>query len=82
MKLSREKCDQFFKRQEEVLQHLREDLKEKSIMNSSEHIENEVLTITYEHTSSEYHFKIKSQSKISLSDYIFEKQSEELIELN
>ena len=82
MKLSREKYDQFLKIQEEGLQHLREDLEDKSTFSSSEHIENKVLTITYEHPSSEYHFKIKSQSKISLSGQSFEKQEEELIVFN
>ena len=43
-------------------------------MFSSEHIKNEVLTITYEHPSSEYYFEKKFQVKISPSDQSLEKQ--------
>ena len=42
-------------------------------------IQNEVLTINYEHPHSEDHFERKFQSKISPSDQSFEKQEEELI---
>ena len=38
-----------------------------------------MLTLTSEHTYSEYHFITKFQTKISLSDQKFEKQEEELI---
>ena len=46
----------------------------------SEHIKNEVLTITSEHPYSENHFEKKIQYNISPSDQSFEKQEEELIE--
>ena len=47
---------------------------------SSQHIQNEVLTITSEHPSSEYNFESKSQANISPSDKSFENPEEELIE--
>ena len=52
---------------------MREDLKEKSNMFSSEHIENKVLTTICEHPSSEYHFESKVLANISLSDQKNEK---------
>ena len=73
--MSLETSDQLFKRQEEILKQMREELKEKSNMFSSEHIENKVLTIiTCENTSLEYHFESKFQARISLSDKSFEKE--------
>ena len=39
----------------------------------SENIQNEVLTITSEHPSSEYNFERKHQDNISLSHQSFEK---------
>ena len=48
-------------------------------MFSWENIQNEVLTITSEHTSSEYHFDRKFQSKIYSSDQTFENYKEEFI---
>ena len=59
LEVSREKADEIFKRQEDSLQQIREDLKDKSNMLSSENIQNEVLTITSEHPYSEYHFDRK-----------------------
>ena len=44
-----------------------------------ERIQNEVLTINYEHPSTEYNFERKSQDKISPSNQSFEKPEEELI---
>ena len=41
-------------------------------MFSSEHIQNEVLTITSEHPCSEDHFEIKIQAKFDKYDQIFE----------
>ena len=52
----------------DLLQHLREDLEDKSTFSSSEHIENKVLTITSESPSSEDHFDTKIQANISPSD--------------
>ena len=49
-------------------------------MFSSEHIQNEVFTITYEHKCSKDNFEIKSQAKTYPSYQSFEKQEEELIE--
>ena len=46
---------------------------------SSGPTENEVITITSEHSSSEDHFEIKFQANISPSDQSVEKQEEELI---
>ena len=43
----------------------------KSEMCSSEHIQNEVLIITYEHASSEDHFECKFQADISPSESKF-----------
>ena len=80
LKVSRETADQLFKRQEESLKNMREDLHEKSNMFSSEHIQNEVLTLTFEHPSSADKFERKSQSKISPSDQSIEKPKAELIE--
>ena len=48
-------------------------------MFSSEPIQNELLTLTFEHPSSEDHFERKFQAKISPSDQNYEKQEEELI---
>ena len=79
LKVSRETADQLFKRQEESLKNMREDLHEKSNMFSSEHIQNEVLTLTSEHPSSADKFERKFQSKISPSGQKFEKSEEELI---
>ena len=59
---------------------MREDLKEKSKVFSSKHIQNEVLNITSKHPSYKDHFERKFQTKISPSDQILEKQEEELIE--
>ena len=46
---------------------------------SSQHIQNEVLTITYEHPYSKYDFDRKFQANISPSDQSYEKQEKELI---
>ena len=43
---------------------------------SSEHIENEVLTINYGPQSSEDHFETKFQANISPSNQIFEQPEE------
>ena len=48
----------------------------------SENFQNEVLTITYEHPSSEYNFERKFQDKISPYNHIFGQPEEELIEFN
>ena len=45
-------------------------------MFSSEHIKNEVVNITSEHTYSEDHFEIKFQAKISPSNQNFEQPEE------
>ena len=45
-------------------------------MFSAEHIQNEVLNITSEHPFFEYHFEIKLQAKISLSNQVFEQPEE------
>ena len=47
---------------------------------SPEHIENEVLTITYETSSSEDYFETKLQYKFDKSDQIFEQQEEEFMD--
>ena len=65
--MSRETYDQLFKIQEDSLQQIREDLKEKTNTFSSEHIQNKVITLR------------KSQANISQSDKTVEKQKEELI---
>ena len=54
----------------------------KSNILSSEHIQNEVLAIFYEHIYPEDKFERKFQAKISPSDQSFEKQDEWVIELN
>ena len=59
---------------------MRYNLKVKSNMFSSTHIENEVLTITYEHPYSDYHCERRFQANISPSDQSLEKQEEELID--
>ena len=46
----------------------------------SEHIQNEVLTITSEHPSYKNYFDIKFQANIYSSDQSDEKQEQELIE--
>ena len=46
----------------------------------AEHIQNEVLTITSEHLSSEYESERKFRDNISPSDQNFEKQEEEFID--
>ena len=46
---------------------------------SSEHIENEVLTLTSETSSSEYCFETKLQAKFDKSDQIFKQTEEALI---
>ena len=51
-----------------------------SNMFSSEHIQNEVLTIISENPSSEYHFERKFQIKIYPSSQSFKTQEEEFIE--
>ena len=45
-------------------------------MFSSEHIENEMISINSEPPSSGYHFDTKLQAKLSPSDQIFEKQED------
>ena len=70
----------FFKTRKN-LQQLREYLKSKSNMFSSEHIQNEVLTITSEHPYSEDHFYSKSQENISPYNQSFEQPEEELAPL-
>ena len=62
------------------MEHMREELKEKSNMLSSEHIQNKVLTLTFEHPSSVNQFERKFQAKISPYGRSFENQEEELIE--
>ena len=47
---------------------------------SSEHIQNEVITLTYETSSSEYLFETKLQAKFDKSDQMFEQIEEELID--
>ena len=47
---------------------------------SSEHIENEVLTLTSKTSSSEDCFETKLQSKFDKSDQIFEQPEEELMD--
>ena len=59
---------------------MREDLKEISKTFSSEHIENEVITLISENPSSENPFETKLQAKFATSDKSFEKQEELLIE--
>ena len=80
LNVSRETADQLYKTQEEILNQLREDLKEKSNMFSSEHIQNEVLTLTSKHTSSEDKFERKLQAKIYPYGQSFERKEEELID--
>ena len=46
---------------------------------SSEHIENNIITFTYETLSSEDWFEIKLQSKFDKSDKKFEQPEEELM---
>ena len=48
-------------------------------MLSLEHIENKVVTLTSETSSSEYRFETKLQAKLDKSDQSFEQQEEELI---
>ena len=43
---------------------------------SSEHIKNEVLTLTSQHSSSKDRFETKLQAKFDKSDQIFEQQDE------
>ena len=52
---------------------MREDIKDKLNMLSSEHIQNQLLTINYQHP---YYGRVKrkSQAKISPTDQIFEKK--------
>ena len=50
-----------------------------SNMFSSEHLQNEVLTITSEHPYYEYNSERKFQANLSPSDQSFEKQEEELM---
>ena len=50
-------------------------------MFSSEHIQNEVLTLTSETPSSEYCFDTRLQAKFEKTDQIFEQSEEELIYL-
>ena len=57
---------------------MREYLKEKSNIFSSEHIQNEVLTIKSEHPSYSDHFERKFQAKISSTDKSIEKPEEVL----
>ena len=47
---------------------------------SSEHIENEVLTLTSETSSSEYCFETKLQAKFDKSDQNFEQPEEYLMD--
>ena len=68
LNMSQETYDQLFKRQEDCLQQIIEDLKEKSNMFSSEHIQNKAITLR------------QFKAKIYPSDQKFEKQEEELIE--
>ena len=63
-KVSQETSGQIFKRQEEILKPMREYLKEKENMLSSEHIQNKVLRLTSEHLSSVDHFQRNFQAKI------------------
>ena len=61
LNVSLETADWLFKRQEEILKQMREDLKEESNMFSSEHIHNKVLTLTSEHPYYEDHFERNSK---------------------
>ena len=47
---------------------------------SSEHIKNEVLTITYDNSYSEYNFENKIQAKFDKSNKMFEQQEEEFMD--
>ena len=53
---------------------MREFLKERSNMFSSEHIQNKVLTVTSENLSSVDHFERKFQANIYPSDKTFKNQ--------
>ena len=60
--MSQEKSDNVFKRQEDSLKHMKEHLKEKINMFSSEKIQNKVINLR------------KSEANIYSSDKSFEKQ--------
>ena len=47
---------------------------------SSEHIKNEVLTLSYETSSSEYWFETKLQAKFDKTNQIFKQTEKELMD--